>query len=75
VASGLSELFLAQTDDQDRLVSIQMTASPISATRVRQMVLERLTDRSDPLDIAQLVSPSVARYISDHALYQAALPG
>jgi nicotinate-nucleotide adenylyltransferase len=74
-ASGLSELFLAQTDDQDRLMSIQMTASPISATRVRQMVLERLTDRSDPLDIAQLVSPSVARYISDHALYQAALPG
>ncbi|MBC7548369.1 MAG: nicotinate (nicotinamide) nucleotide adenylyltransferase [Polaromonas sp.] len=77
-ASGLLESFLeknAQQGHPDRVVGIHMTATSISATRVRQTVLEAATGCSDPLDLSRLVCPAVARYISDHALYQAVLPG
>jgi nicotinate-nucleotide adenylyltransferase len=73
-ASGLFESFLAEYGRSNRFKSVQMAASPISATRVRQVVLEGHPDRSNPLDIYQLVPPAVARYISDHALYQAGQP-
>ena len=63
-ARGLFESFLAK---KDRFKSLEMPVSPISATQVRQVVLEGL---ADPLDISRLVPPAVARYISDHTLYQ-----
>ena len=71
-ASGLFESFLAK---KDRFKSLEMPVSPISATQVRQAVQGGLTAPSDPLDISRLVPPAVARYISDHALYQAAQSG
>lgn len=73
-ASGLSESFFAEYGRSDRFKSVQMTASSISATRVRQAILQGLADRSKPLDISLLVPPAVARYISDHALFQDGLP-
>lgn len=66
-AGGLFASFSAK---MDRFKSLEMPVSPISATQVRQAVLDGLTDPSDPLDISLLVPPAVARYISDHALYQ-----
>lgn len=68
-ASSLFESFLTK---KDRFKSLEMPVSPISATQVRQVVLEGL---ADPFDVSRLVPPAVARYISDHALYQAVRPG
>jgi nicotinate-nucleotide adenylyltransferase len=68
-ASGLFESF---AEKKDRFKSLEMPVSPISATQVRQAVLEGLTD---PFDISRLVPQAVARYISDHALYQAVRTG
>ena len=68
-ASGLFESFLAK---KERFKSLEMPASPISATQVRQAVHEGL---ADPVDVSRLVPPAVARYISDHALYQAVRSG
>lgn len=66
-ASGLFESFLAR---KSRFRSLQMPVSPISATQVRQAVQSELTALSGPLDLSRLVPPTVARYISDQALYQ-----
>ena len=71
-ASGLFESFLAK---KDRFKSLEMPVSPISATQVRQAVQGGLIAPSDPLDMSRLVPPAVARYISDHTLYQAVRSG
>ena len=71
-ASGLFASFLAK---KDRFRRLEMPVSPISATQVRQAVWDGLADPSDPLGISLLVPPAVARYISDHALYQAVRTG
>ena len=68
-ASGLFESFLAK---KDRFRSLELPVSPISATQVRQVVLDGLTDS---FDISRLVPWAVARYISDYALYQAVRTG
>ncbi len=47
--------------------TIQMPASPISATQIRNMV--RLLDAQHP-KLDHLVKPAVARYIVEHRLYR-----
>jgi nicotinate-nucleotide adenylyltransferase len=62
-ASGLKEL---PNQAKIQFAIIQMPASPISATRIRQMANQRRT-QFESFD--HLVKQSVARYIAEHHLY------
>jgi len=61
--SGSSALFDAEKLFPERFLHLSMPATPVSATRIRNMIANRQS-------VQTLVSEPVARYIADHHLYQ-----
>lgn len=67
--------FASFLSKKDRFERLQMPALSVSATQVRESILEGSAAGADGADVSNLVPPAVARYISAHALYQVAPPG